>query len=125
MSVTGLVQPSLVLNAAFSDVPSKGWQTNFESATTVNLGLGGVVADPTGKSKVGGAGAGGVPFSLNQTFGLGFSKTWGDYAISVEPYVSHEAFPNVASQGGTGSFLDGAWGGGFKFGFTAINPPRK
>jgi RHS repeat-associated protein len=124
VTVTGLVQPSLVLNEAISDWPSDNWTTNFELGATGNLGLGGVVQDPTGRTTVTGGGLRSVPMSLTLTAGVGFTKTWGDYALSVEPYVQHEAFPNVASNGGTGSFVDGAWIGGIKIGFTGINLPH-
>jgi RHS repeat-associated protein len=123
VTTSALVQPSVVVNLALNDVPGRGWQTNFELGATANIGLGGVVPDPTGKTTVTGAGATGVPFSLTTTAGVGFTKTWGDYAISIEPYVQHEALPNVATTGDTGSFWNGAWVGGVKVGFTAINVP--
>jgi RHS repeat-associated protein len=124
VSVVGLTQPSLALNAAWNDVPGDNWQINVELAATANVGFG-VIPDP-GKPPITGPGVGGVQFSETTTLGVGITKTWSDYALSVEPYVQHEAFSNVTSGGGgTGSFSDGGWTGGVKIGFTGINVPGR
>ncbi|HEX7435618.1 MAG TPA: hypothetical protein VF308_02835, partial [Caldimonas sp.] len=120
----GLVQPSLVLNAAFNDWPADNWQTNVELGATANIGAGRAVAD-RGKPGASGSSATGTPFSLTTTLGLGFTKAWGDYALSVEPFVQHDAFTNAAAGGSSGSFWDGGWTGGLKLGFTAINVPGR
>lgn len=121
VAVGGFVQPSVFLNLALNDVPSDNWQTNIEVGGSVNAGLGGVIPDPTSKSPITGPGATGIPWSVTETLGVGFTYTKGLSAYSIEPYVSHESLPNVATQGGTGSFIDGAWMFGVKFGFGRIN----
>lgn len=123
VTVGGLLQPSLYFNHAWNDKPADNWSINLELGVTGNLGAGGVKADPGSPTPVSGAGVGGVPYSVTGTAGLGFSKTWGDYAIALEPYVQHEAFSNVATTGSTGRFESGAWTGGLKLDFTAINQP--
>ena len=122
--VLSLTQVTTVLNLAINDFPGDNWQTNFELGATGNLGLGGVFRDPAGPP-ISGSGVNGTPYSLTNTLGIGFSRAWGDYAIGIEPYVQHESFPNVATQGGTGTFGAGAWTGGLKFDFTAINRPNR
>jgi hypothetical protein len=44
-------------------------------------------------------------------------------AFAFEPYAQHESFPNVATQGGTGTFGAGAWTFGLKLDFTRVNTP--
>ncbi|HUA85988.1 MAG TPA: RHS repeat-associated core domain-containing protein, partial [Bryobacteraceae bacterium] len=124
VSVLSLAQVTAVINVAINDFPADNWQTNVELGATGNFGLGGIVRDPTSTTPITGSGVRGTPFSLTETLGIGFSRAWGDYAIGFEPYLQHESFPNVATQGATGSFAAGAWSGGLKFDITAINPPK-
>jgi RHS repeat-associated protein len=123
VSVRSLTQVTGVLNLAINDAPADNWQTNIELGATGNFGLGGVVRDPS--TSITGSGVGGTPRSLTETLGIGFSRAWGDYSIGFEPYVQHESFSNVATQGGTGSFNSGAWTGGLKFDISAINKPKR
>ena len=122
VGVTGLLAPSVIFNWSWNDKPGEDWQVNFESATTVNLGLGGVA--PGQYQPPLGPGTRGVPFSVTETLGIGFQHAWGDYAFTIEPYAQHEAFPNVWTSDFPSGVDKGAWGGGIKFGLTAINRPK-
>ena len=127
VGVAGLLQPSAILNLAINDKflfwSEDNWQTNVELATTVNLALGGVT--PGQYQAPYGPGVTGLPYSITETLGVGFQKTWGDYAFTFEPYAQHEAFPSVANAGGTGGFANGGWGGGLKIGLTVLNTLKK
>jgi len=61
-----------------------------------------------GAPPVTGAGARGIPFSTTGTLGVGLSYASGNSAYGIELYGQHDAFSNVATQGGTGSFGSGA-----------------
>ncbi len=124
VTVEGLVVPALVVNYVFMDWPKDNWQTNIELTGAANLGHVPDNPDYTSSAGLHGPGARGLAFSETTTLGVGFSKSWDDYAFTIEPYAQHEAIPNVSAKGGTGSFWDGAWTGGLRLDITAINKPK-
>jgi len=87
-----------------------------EALAGTNLGLAGRFDAGTG-----------FPLSLSAAGGIGYQHTWGDYGVSVEPWVFAEPWSTVstpAQEGfpaGPGSNI----GGGLRFNLTSINPRRR
>jgi RHS repeat-associated protein len=123
VTALSLTQVTGLVNLAFNDVPGNNLQVNVEAGATANVGVGGVVRDPSNSSALTGRGATGTPFSLTETLGVGLSWAIGRNTFAAEPYVQHESFSNVASQGGTGSFLSGPWIFGVKVDLARFNTP--
>jgi RHS repeat-associated protein len=124
VSVASLAQINALVNVAFNDVPGNNAQLNIEAGVTANIGAGGVIRDPNDRTPIYGSGARGTPLSLTETIGVGLGYAIGRNVIGFEPYVQHESFSTVATQGSTGSFLSGAWVFGLKLDLTRFNTPN-
>jgi RHS repeat-associated protein len=123
VTVASLTQVTGLLNLAFNDFPRDNAQLNIEAGVTANIGAGGVVRDPGDRTQIYGSGANGTPVSFTETFGVGIGYSIGRNVIGIEPYVQHESFSTVATQGSSGSFLSGAWVLGLKLDITRFNTP--
>jgi RHS repeat-associated protein len=121
--VGSLAQLGVIGNVAWNDFPRDNWQTNLELGVTGNVGFGSVIPDPHGQNPIYGSGVGGLPRSVTGTLGVGFSTSIGRNSLGFEPYVQHEAFSNVATQGSTGTFGSGAWVIGLKLDLARFNTP--
>lgn len=109
LSVGGFASPFLGFNASLN--VSDRDALAIEATAGVNLGFGGR-SDGGAEPR--------VPAALAWSAGLGFTHAWGDYGFGLEPYVFGEAYAN-ANNPSDRSFN---YGGGFRFGFGAINPRR-
>jgi RHS repeat-associated protein len=123
VTVEGLVVGALVVNYAKNDWPTDNWQTNVELTEAGNVGIGGALADPGGPS-LSGSGLKSWSGSETTTLGVGISRAWDDYAITIEGYVQKEGYSNVSAGGDTGTFGSGALTGGVRVDLTAINKPK-
>jgi len=121
--VGSLTQVTGLLNLAINDFPRDNAQLNIEAGVTANIGAGGVLRDPGDRTAIYGSGANGTPFSLTETLGVGIGYSIGRNVVGLEPYVQHESFSTVATQGSTGSFLSGAWVLGVKLDLIRFNTP--
>ena len=123
VTVGSLTQVTGLLNLAINDFPRDNAQLNIEAGVTANIGAGGVLRDPGDRTAIYGSGANGTPFSLTETLGVGIGYSIGRNVVGLEPYVQHESFSTVATQGSTGSFLSGAWVLGVKLDLIRFNTP--